>query len=481
MLSILTSSMDNHLERRNRYLIDQHHPSGTPGGPLTNTLYLAALQCEVNPANVWKKTGKKISKIIDRDRRSPERNLISTASAVNMNFGDSIVDYIFTDPPFGGNIFYSELNFIIESWLGIKTNSNTEAIENPAQQKDLFEYGALMQAAFSEYYRVLKPGRWITVVFHNSRNAVWNAIQEAISRAGFIVADVHTLEKGKDATIYQDFNRSAAKQDLVISAYKPQASFEKRFLEEAGTDQGAWDFVRQHLRQLPVFVEKDGAVEIIAERQNYLLFDRMVAFHIQRGASVPLSAAEFYAGLRQRFPERDGMYFLTDQVAEYDKQRAMVAQVEQLSLFVSDEKSAMQWLRAQLDGERQTYQDLQPKFLQELHQARHEKIPELRQLLDENFLKDDEDRWYVPDPARAEDLEQLRERGLLKEFATYLETKGKLKVFRTEAVRAGFKVAWAKREYQTILDVARRLPEDVLQEDSALLMYFDNAGMRVGG
>jgi DNA-binding Lrp family transcriptional regulator len=268
---------------------------------------------------------------------------------------------------------------------------------------------------------------------------------------------------------------------LVITAYKPRASFEKHFLEEAGTDQGAWDFIRQHLRQLPVFVEKDGAVEIVAERQNYLLFDRMVAFHIQRGASVPLGAAEFYAGLRQRFPERDGMYFLTDQVAEYDKQRAMVAQVEQLSLFVSDEKSAMQWLRAQLEEERQTYQDLQPKFLQELHQARHEKMPELHQVLEENFLKDDEDRWYVPDPARAEDLEKLRERGLLKEFAAYLDTKGKLKVFRTEAVRAGFKVAWAKREYQTILDVARRLPEDVLQEDSALLMYFDNAGMRVGG
>lgn len=124
-----------------------------------------------------------------------------------------------------------------------------------------------------------------------------------------------------------------------------------------------------------------------------------------------------------------------------------VAQVEQLSLFVSDEKGAMQRLRAQLESERQTYQDLQPKFLQELHQARYEKMPELHQVLEENFLKDDEDRWYMPDPVRAEDLEQLRERGLLKEFAAYLDTKGKLKQFRTEAVRAGFKVARAKREY----------------------------------
>jgi hypothetical protein len=298
--------------------------------------------------------------------------------------------------------------------------------------------------------------------------------------AGFVIADVRTLDKQK-VTHTQVTAAGAVKQDLVISAYKPSRQFEQRFLQEAGTDQGAWDFIRQHLAQLPVFVEKDGAMEIVAERQNYLLFDRMVAFHIQRGASVPLSAAEFYAGLRQRFPERDGMYFTSDQVAEYDTKRAQAVKVEQLALFVSDEKSALQWLRVQLEREPQTYQDIQPKFLRELHQARHEQMPELSQALEENFLKDAQDRWYVPDPAHAGDLDKLRERGLLREFENYVASKGKLKTFRTEAVRAGFKSAWASRTYATIIEVARRLPEDVLQEDAALLMYYDNAVMRVGG
>ena len=97
---------------------------------------------------------------------------------------------------------------------------------------------------------------------------------------------------------------------MVISAYKPNGGLEERFKLEAGTEEGVWDFVRTHLKQLPVFVSKDGQAEVIAERQNYLLFDRMVAFHVQRGVTVPLSAAEFYAGLTQRFSERDGMYFL---------------------------------------------------------------------------------------------------------------------------------------------------------------------------
>jgi len=241
--------------------------------------------------------------------------------------------------------------------------------------------------------------------------------------------------------------------------------------------------VRQHLAQLPVVVERDGSLEVVAERQAYLLFDRMVAFHIQRGATVPLSAAEFYAGLRERFPERDGMFFLPDQVPEYDRARLQATEVAQLTLFVSDEKSSIQWLRQQLDsstgGYPQTYQEIQPQFLRQLHQARHEALPELSDILEQNFLQDEAGRWYVPDPNRASDLEKLRQRALLREFAQYVEGRGRLRQFRTEAVRAGFADAWRRHDYTTIVKVAERLPEAVLQEDPDLLMYYDNATLRV--
>jgi hypothetical protein len=44
---------------------------------------------------------------------------------------------------------------------------------------------------------VLKPGRWMTVEFHNSQNAVWNAIHEALLRAGFMIADGRTSINSK--------------------------------------------------------------------------------------------------------------------------------------------------------------------------------------------------------------------------------------------------------------------------------------------
>ena len=143
---------------------------------------------------------------------------------------------------------------------------------------------------------------------------------------------------------------------------------------------------RTHLKQLPVFVSKEGQAEVIAERQNYLLFDRMVAFHVQRGVTVPLSAAEFYAGLVQRFSERDGMYFLPEQVAEYDKKRMTVREVLQLQLFVTDESSAIQWLKQQLIKKPQTFQELHPQFLKEIGGwQKHEKPLELSEMLEQNF------------------------------------------------------------------------------------------------
>jgi DNA modification methylase len=487
--------------------LNRERPFGLPS-KLSGTLYVSSMIREINTLSFLRR---KISKYETRGL-GPYVFLSAYSSSVLSN-SDSSIDYIFTDPPFGGNLMYSELNFLWEAWFKVFTNNKTEAIANKAQKKGLPEYQRLMTECFKECYRVLKPGRWMTVEFHNSKNSVWNTIQEALQTAGFVIADVRTLDK-KQGSFKQVTSASAVKQDLIISAYKPNGGLEDRFKLIAGTEDGVWDYIRTHLGKLAPPAIKNGSMEINPERMNYLLFDRMVAFHVQRGVTVPLSAAEFYAGLAQRFPERDGMYFLPEQVAEYDKKRMKVKEVLQLQLFVTDEASAIQWLKQQLTRKPQTFQEIQPQFLRELHKTKHEKLPELSELLEQNFLrydgkgevpsqihsylssnfkelrnlpKDDErlrakakDRWYVPDPNKASDLEKLRERALLREFEEYRKSKQKrLKVFRLEAVRAGFKKAWQERDYATIIAVARKIPESVLQEDPKLLMWFTNSLTRM--
>ncbi|NLE24817.1 MAG: DNA methylase [Clostridiaceae bacterium] len=486
-------------------------------GPLSGTLYKPMLFGEINIFTVLKAKVKRASEGLSS--LPVERScFISTQSSgdVSRQIPDFSVDYIFTDPPFGDNLLYSELNFNEETWLGVHTNNKSEAVVSNYQKKDIKEYQKIITKTFRENNRILKSGRWMTVVFHNSQNRVWNSIQEALFEAGFVVADVRTLDKKRGTTKQQVYTSGAVKQDLVISAYKPNGGLEDRFSLSAGTEDGVWDFIRTHLHQLPVFVSKDGRAEVIAERQNFLLFDRMVAFHVQRGVSVPLSAAEFYIGLSNRFAERDGMFFLPDQVVEYDKKRVTVDSIEQLALFVADEASAIQWLRQILKDKPQSFQDIHPQFLQEISGwSKNEKPLELSTLLEQNFLKyegkgdvpsqihsylstnwpelrnrgkDDalliskaKSRWYVPDPNKAGDLEKLRERSLLREFEEYKQVKKKLKVFRLEAVRAGFKKAWQERDYAVIVAVADKIPNNVLEEDPKLLMWFDQAVTRMGG
>lgn len=512
------------ISRLNRYRPEVSFPYN----PLSGTLYVGS---QISEANVFTAYENKIKRLSKAFSEVKGRSFIFNESAERSEIESDHVDYIFTDPPFGGNLIYSELNFLWEAWLKVFTNNKPEAITNKVQGKGLPEYQRLMTECFKEYYRVLKPGRWMTVEFHNSKNSVWNSIQEALQAAGFVIADVRTLDK-KQGSFKQVTSAAAVKQDLIISCYKPNQGLEERFKLTAGTEEGVWDFVRTHLKQLPVFVSKDGKVEVIAERQNYLLYDRMVAFHVQRGVTVPLSAAEFYAGLAQRFPERDGMYFLPDQAAEYDKKRLKVKEILQLELFVIDEASAIQWLKQQLTRKPQTFQELHPQFLKAIGGwQKHEKPLELSELLEQNFLRYDgkgpipaqivswmkqsaelrkiiqeelesgrareeggqlftkhpelirraRDRWYVPDPNKAADLEKLREKALLREFEEYRASDSRrLKVFRLEAIRAGFKKAWQERDYATIIAVARKIPDNVLQEDPKLLMWYDQALTRSG-
>ncbi len=457
--------------------LNRERPNGLPS-KLNGTLYISSMVREINVLDFY---GRKIKRYLDANIVT-SNSAVSTGSCTDLSIvpGNSI-DYVFTDPPFGSNINYSELSFAWEAWLSVKTNNKQEAIINSAQEKQITEYQQLMEKCFEENYRILKPNRWMTVEFHNSQNAVWNSIAEALLRAGFVVADVRTLDK-KQGSFKQVTTSTAVKQDLVISAYKPQESFVRQFTERAGSPEMVWEFVRQHLEKVPITADgnKDGVLDVIAERCDYLLFDRMVAYHIMHGISVPIDAHTFYAGLRQRFLERDGMFFLPDQVTAYDEKRLhMKLDTTQSSFVVTDEKNAIQWLNYILRDKPQTYQDIQPQYLQELHQVKREQMPELLEMLKDNFLQDEQGRFYIPDLSKAADLAKLRTKKLLKEFYdSYVPGKGKLKAFRMEAIRAGFDDCWNKRDYKTIINVGERLPENVLQEDPALLMYYDNACVR---
>lgn len=455
---------------------------GAGGGPMSGTLYVPSLFKELNII-------RQLEELTDwRDKVDvPNKDgdvILSTQSSTQISqIQDNSIDYIFIDPPFGSNFSYSELNALSENWLRVKTQNQKECIINNSQSKNFTSYQSLMTTCFKEFYRILKPGRWITIEFSNTSAAVWNCIQNSLSGSGFCIVGVNTLDK-KKGSFKAVTTTTAVKQDLIITCYKPSDELTEKFKTSEDLAMNVWDFVEELLCHLPVHLQKGNQTTAVVERSPKILFDRVLSYYVQHGYPVPMNAADFQRGLRERFVERDGMFFTAEQSLEYDTKRALTESYEAAqSMFVGSEAEGIEWLKREL-VEPKTYQDLQPEWMQALVQTKKgDNLPELKQILEENFLKDDEGRWYKPDPEKEADLEKVRARELARNFKAYVELastpKGKIKEARLEALRYGFRECYKEKDFATIVKVAQRLPESLVMEDDVLLQFYDIAINRV--
>jgi len=100
------------------------------------------------------------------------------------------VDYVFTDPPYGGAIQYFELDTLRVAWFcdegSLEQWWRDEITINPrGQGKDFDYYHKMLSTSFSQIYTVLKPNHFLTVTFHSTDIDVWNSIIIAVRLAGF--------------------------------------------------------------------------------------------------------------------------------------------------------------------------------------------------------------------------------------------------------------------------------------------------------
>lgn len=172
------------------------------------------------------------------DLKKEATTLLLNQSSTKLPLPDNSVAAIITDPPYGGNVMYSELCNFWTVWLkdlfGIKglIDNREEAIKNDYQKKGDREYEDLLFNIFKECHRVLKPNGWMVMTFNNKESSVWVALLRAAKRAGFFLPDAgivyqepiehytNTLYQRRHGSLLGDFIYSFQKKNKGYSSSK---------------------------------------------------------------------------------------------------------------------------------------------------------------------------------------------------------------------------------------------------------------------
>lgn len=324
ILMVSLASIVPSASRQQRY-----YPGSTfPNMVMPGVLYIPPVNEEINVYKRFLSKRRSAIRGAESIRENIQKNIvcISTQSATNISeIPDNSIDYVFTDPPYSGRIQYGELNFLSEAILELDTSwLNAEIIENEFRGWDLQTWASRLEAAMKELYRVLKPGRWISVCYHDSDPASWTKLQDMMLAAGFIPggAALSSMETGWQS-LKMHTSTNITKRDLVINFRKPKLS------EIPGR------LVLDDVENSSTFQEK--AKLILAESLEAhpgspadRLYDELVSRMVRQRT---LERHNFDELLRSVAEEVDGRWYLLEtagqvDAAEGDKEETAAARLE---------------------------------------------------------------------------------------------------------------------------------------------------------
>ena len=355
---------------------------------------------------------------------------ISTQSATSLpNVPTSSIDYIFTDPPYSWKVQYGEINFVWEAWIGADTRwHGEEIIVNEVRGKTEAEWAKLMRTAMSECYRVLKPGRWLSLCYHDSSEGTWELIQDIMAEVGFVVG-------GAESPVSIDMQQKSWKQvvsdkitkrDLVLNFRKPKPGewraaqvFIPANVDIATFQELARQVVTDFLTTHPGATKDriyDALISCMVRKGQMEAHDfdtllRSVADEVQQPVKEDL--------FRNKEPDLFGSHIQSrwylketaDQV-DHAEQAKEDAAAGCMSKFIGD------YLKKNPELEGVHYSDLFEQYL-----PIHDKPRRLlADWLPEYFIKTQSGTWRLPDKGESEQLAKLRETGTLRRIKRFANT-----------------------------------------------------------
>jgi len=235
---------------------------GKAGGPSwkINCYWLPTKWQELNVLHYFNNRVKRTSAaIIDLRHNLPPNagNLADIRIQDSQKFPETLlpnsVDYILTDPPYGGEgIQYGELSMLWNLWLGHEQDLSSEIAMNPYRKKGLSDYAEGLTAVFKNCYKVLRPGRWMSVTFNNKDTQVWESLLAACKGAGFDLRVVTPLRRSAPA-LTEHTTKTTPKMDVLLHFQKPLKNEKKAV---AGRTEGRFNFEERTGKIARVLIEK---------------------------------------------------------------------------------------------------------------------------------------------------------------------------------------------------------------------------------
>jgi len=253
----------------------------------------------------------------------------------------------------------------------------------------LSDYARLMAESFREMHRVLKPGRWASVVFHNSDDEIWETILEAARSAGFELAETNAFDKGQltfKATRGKKGLERVTNKDIVLNLRKPKAGERattngKSYADEA--EKGVVGAIASFLDNDP-----DPKERTLQGLWNHALFNML------HDGSVQISMAQVGAMLPHYFKEVDGHWYLRGE-----------AVIGGNAFDLKTDTDAIAWLTQILSDEPQTIGEIIPQWQAETAHLPSAAAGRLDRLLEQNFWQDQRTGcWRVPTEAQREKM-----------------------------------------------------------------------------
>ena len=397
----LFTSLHNRYSKRTKW-----HISRFGQGAMPNNLYIPSLMVENNILDLCVNKFSDICAVSAFVDSHSNRIVVRKGSATRLGeIPDSSVDYVFADPPFGQNIYYADCSLLWEGWLQDFTDEANEIVVSERRTggnfKDLQEYKRLMNEAFAEMFRVLKPNRWATIEFNNSDGAIFEAIKAAVTSVGFQIANMLLLDK--DQKTYKQIQGAKGEADVVdkdvlFNLHKPAVACAEVRAEDHDLERQVADAVRQHLQTLPGRIKADPAKYSDEHRTTATINSMLMNTLIPRGVDVQRLNLAFIQRVCARYFRKVGQrWYLRGEAVGVNGVGLLQEEVA-----IKDEVTAIAWLRQKLESRPVLIGELKPLWMRAtgLLPASISQSLVLEDLLISNFWRDEgTNRWREPTEA----------------------------------------------------------------------------------